>query len=541
MKVKKILKTKLLLTLVIFISSMVAGSLLWPGSALGSCRINDLSLEKEGNFTKLTIYADQPFEFVHSIAETIDGKPYRVIIDCKDAIHNLPQHNFRSVLPSGTIKGIRTSQFQTEPEKIVRIVLDLAHPAIYKIVENGEKKKGVIALSTPQESGFSFWSAVENGKSSPEGRATSTTPSEKIDKETSKDKSTPLASSGNKAQRDLKPVENVTTQEAERKSASERRLSFADTSEIIINQDASKDKGMGEKVSGRTSEKMVLATSLTSPDILLAPNQKNEKLQSKQVEPKKAEANAEKEASQNTITKPSSPASLPIQKKENHPEQQKLSSVENSNPSRTRETSAQHPAKKEEIQKEESSLSQKEAASSEGRHPTVSVEGEAEKAVSASAEGEKTESVNPTAPEKRVALLSPKEKSIKGGVVAPESLVIAPKPEGSELQLVPQREIIYYHDEGKRDPFAPLTERITTDFGKIPLPSFESLKLVGILRDEMGNRALLEDEKGYGYILKNGDKIKNGYVISVEDNKIIFQIQEYGWSKTMTLELSNEY
>jgi hypothetical protein len=27
----------------------------------------------------------------------------------------------------------------------------------------------------------------------------------------------------------------------------------------------------------------------------------------------------------------------------------------------------------------------------------------------------------------------------------------------------------------------------------------------------------------------------------VEDNKVIFQVQEYGWSKAMALELSTEY
>ena len=105
--------------------------------------------------------------------------------------------------------------------------------------------------------------------------------------------------------------------------------------------------------------------------------------------------------------------------------------------------------------------------------------------------------------------------------------------------MIPQRGIIHYHGEGKRDPFVPLTERISTELGEIPLPIFESLKLVGVLKDEAGNRALLEDERGYGYILKNGDKIKNGHVVSVEDNKVIFQIHEYGWSKTIALELSN--
>jgi hypothetical protein len=35
--------------------------------------------------------------------------------------------------------------------------------------------------------------------------------------------------------------------------------------------------------------------------------------------------------------------------------------------------------------------------------------------------------------------------------------------------------------------------------------------------------------------------VKNGYVINVFKNKIFFQIEEYGWSRTISLELSPEY
>ena len=53
-------------------------------------------------------------------------------------------------------------------------------------------------------------------------------------------------------------------------------------------------------------------------------------------------------------------------------------------------------------------------------------------------------------------------------------------------------------------------------------------------------RALLEDEMGWGYILMAGDRIRNGYVINVEDDKATFQVEEYGGYRTTVLELNPE-
>ena len=69
------------------------------------------------------------------------------------------------------------------------------------------------------------------------------------------------------------------------------------------------------------------------------------------------------------------------------------------------------------------------------------------------------------------------------------------------------------------------------------MPSIENLELVGILSNVDGNRALLEDAEGNGYMLMPRDKVKNGYLVSVTDTKAIFQITEYGWTRTVALEL----
>ncbi len=501
MKRKKILKMKRLFTFISFIFCAVIGSLLLPGSVRGSCRINDISLEKVDNFTKLTIYADKPFEFVHSTLEKKDGKPYRVIIDCKDAIHNLPQHNFKRDIPCGSIKAIRTSQFQTEPEKIVRVVLDLDKPVIYKVTEKGEDKRVAIALLATQEPDFPFWAAVKNEKGAPKTKPAYSSFVEKTGEQKSQAEDNILTLSENRSRFDLEQPENAKGKGVKRRTTFEKPLSFADTSEIDTEKKISqvsmakpetekKDVEIKQKASGQTDERMVLATTATSPEVFSVPNRKDKKLQSEQVEDKEVGTDVKKGAS---------------------------------------ESSSKHFGEKEYIQ-EEPLLSQEE---------TISLADEVEKAAKEPPEEKKTDSLNLTAKEGKVAFLSPEEKSTKEKAGSPESLVVVSKPGGTILEVVPQRGIIHYHGEGKRDPFVPLTERISTQLGEIPLPMFESLKLVGILKDEAGNRALLEDERGYGYIMKNGDQIKNGYVVSVEDNKVIFQIHEYGWSKTIALELTN--
>lgn len=111
------------------------------------------------------------------------------------------------------------------------------------------------------------------------------------------------------------------------------------------------------------------------------------------------------------------------------------------------------------------------------------------------------------------------------------------KPRGEVIEAVYKRKVVAYSSEGQRDPFTPVGEKINAEFGKAPQPAYETLKLVGILKDVSGNMALMEDGEGYGYIMRVGDKVKNGEVIYVGDDKVLFQIAEYGWSKTVAVEL----
>jgi hypothetical protein len=128
----------------------------------------------------------------------------------------------------------------------------------------------------------------------------------------------------------------------------------------------------------------------------------------------------------------------------------------------------------------------------------------------------------------------PVEKEI---VPTPLTVTTAPSTNPMELDTSPTRKSVEYTSMGYKDPFRPL---VGAGSGKISdgMPSLENLKLVGILEDWDINRALLEDAEGNGYILKPNDKIVGGYLVTVTESKAIFQVTEYGWTRTVALELA---
>jgi type IV pilus assembly protein PilP len=96
----------------------------------------------------------------------------------------------------------------------------------------------------------------------------------------------------------------------------------------------------------------------------------------------------------------------------------------------------------------------------------------------------------------------------------------------------------FYNPEGKLDPFAPLIKekpealavkdrkavrrKLLTPLEKLDL---SQLKLVSILRASSGNRALVEEDSGKGYIIKKGTYIgtNSGRVIDILPDKIIIE------------------
>jgi len=252
-------------------------------SAWGSSRIVNISLKKEGNFTKVTVYGDKAFQFAHSTAEAKGGKPYRVIIDCQDAIFGLPQRNFREGLPPGVITAIRTGQFQATPERIVRVVLDLKAAMIYKVADRESENEVSIALLTKQDPDFPMWVAVLEEKEkqqdqsiSTKKKQVSTGPGETVSREEQESGRSEALRSAAGSLPDSKVPGRQATKLVRKKDLYRRAVCYADTGEPVGSKAAlvprteweSKDVKMKEGITRLTdqvpSSKAVSSTAAQS-------------------------------------------------------------------------------------------------------------------------------------------------------------------------------------------------------------------------------------------------------------------------------------
>jgi len=100
------------------------------------------------------------------------------------------------------------------------------------------------------------------------------------------------------------------------------------------------------------------------------------------------------------------------------------------------------------------------------------------------------------------------------------------------------KESDFYNPEGKLDPFAPLIKEKPVNLSakhrkavrRKPLTPLEKLdlsqlKLVAILRAQSGNRALVEEDSGKGYVIKKGTYIgtHSGKVAEILSDRIVVE------------------
>ena len=95
----------------------------------------------------------------------------------------------------------------------------------------------------------------------------------------------------------------------------------------------------------------------------------------------------------------------------------------------------------------------------------------------------------------------------------------------------------YYSAFNRRDPFRSLVAGRFVRNEKMDLISLSAVELVGIIRGDLDRFALLEDEKGFSYILRVGDKVRNGTVVSIGDQSMVARVTNFGQSTKFTLHL----
>lgn len=95
----------------------------------------------------------------------------------------------------------------------------------------------------------------------------------------------------------------------------------------------------------------------------------------------------------------------------------------------------------------------------------------------------------------------------------------------------------YYGAFNRRDPFKSLVEgQFIRDSIMEPV-ELTAVELVGIVRGDLDRFALLEDEKGFTYVLRVGDKVRNGTVVAIGEQTMTARITNFGQTSKYTLHL----
>ncbi|HET6462404.1 MAG TPA: hypothetical protein VFH33_01280 [Candidatus Krumholzibacteria bacterium] len=100
------------------------------------------------------------------------------------------------------------------------------------------------------------------------------------------------------------------------------------------------------------------------------------------------------------------------------------------------------------------------------------------------------------------------------------------------------RENLYYYDAfNRRDPFRSLVDGAFNRNDKMDLVNLNAVQLVGVVRGEVDRFALLEDTSGYSYILRVGDRVHNGTVVSIGEDELVARVTNFGQTTTVRLHL----
>lgn len=98
----------------------------------------------------------------------------------------------------------------------------------------------------------------------------------------------------------------------------------------------------------------------------------------------------------------------------------------------------------------------------------------------------------------------------------------------------------FYRSYGRTD----LTRALVTgEFVIEESPEIADLntaRLVGIVEGATDKFAMLEDGSGNGYILRVGDKVRNGRITAITDNSVVGSVSLYGMTSRVVLRLEKK-
>ncbi len=472
-------------TVIILALALVAGAATMTAA---STAISQIDLSRDGSFTVLTIHGNGQFRYAHESVEATDSKPFRVVIDCLAARHNLPQFHFTN-LPPSVVTAIRTSQYSVTPEEVVRVVLDLAQESVYRVEAAGDNVK--VYVSDQKSAPFAAWTsgAVKTPPAETETVAAKTT--------------------------DQKPKPTVTA----------AKPSVTATAPAKKPTVVAKAEQTGQKQTTKT----------TPPQVAKLPAPDNTGAKKPAVATATPTTPAAKQDVAQKPTAKTPPVKKPVPAQElahDSIERAKaFAQIENTPKAKPTPSVNQKP-KNDEVKPEASHKSTESTTPSPAKQttpavkPTVKPEQPAKPSPVANSEDTELADASAPAEKEKVDLSRYRRATAKEAEI-----------KASKVVEFPKRMVIKYTKSNSRDPFETLialadNQKRIPDLNKPP--NAEALHLVGILESVVGkDAALLQDRDGIGFILRTGDRVQNGYVARIDENAVYFQINEYGWSRTL--------
>ncbi|MDD4052990.1 MAG: hypothetical protein PHR28_13975, partial [candidate division Zixibacteria bacterium] len=483
----------------------------------------------------VSIQGNGPVRVSHQSVIAKEGKPFRIVVDCLAARHSLAQKDFAS-LPISVVTALRTSQYAVKPEEIVRVVIDLAHETVYRVETAGTSAK--IFVSDPKTAAFAEWtSSTATNKTTLAAVAPPKTAAQPV---------VPSTVATAPAQAPSQKVPSVVTQKNADQPAETK------TSAPVVEQTKPSAKS-----TPATSYAVQPTVSDNKPAVvakLEAPNQgeqakkaATEVVVAKTPTPATNPAPAAKEQPAESPAVKDLPPSVmaDLAKKTNQVAWLFGSAEENKNFVPTPGDDPGVPA--EDIHKAAIGTPLKPPVDNTAPVPATAAKPSVSDADQALAVVTPDNVPNPSPADDDAVAAEVSAADLLPAVDQPSKYRrdAAKSAIRKQTQVVefPKRFVTTYEAGMERDPFETLVDETKPTKGSLEsrMANVETLLLVGVLESETGRMAaLLEDLDGIGYILKPGDPVKNGYVSQIDNSAVYFQINEYGWSRTIVKELDKE-
>lgn len=502
-------------------------------SAFAATPVKNVTLSKSGDFTEVTIPVPSHQLCDHFTEPATADKPFRIVLNLCNAEHAMPQQNY-SNLPACMVQKVRTSQFSTAPEAIVRVVLDLKSSATYTVRTESDRLVVAIADACPA---FTTWEA----NSAPVMAKVETPAKPVVEKSAPAVKQeTPKSTPPMMAQND-KPVTKteVAAKKTEKPVIEPPVAAPSEPANAMPSVTVTMEDLIGpETKTAAKTEPPVLTMDMQAPVMTETPKE-NFVLPSQPLvlAPDYLDAaEAAKAAMEQGPVKVDLPTTMP--------------SFAGATPE-VMTTGEEGPMLAANAQPTDVTLPPTVSSSDTLTGQDALIEKLKNKFFSGQrapkpylteqgilAEQMKTGEVNSFGPPSpgsdmdREALL----ERIRQAALNNEnfSLNVLPSVPGG-----PVRAEVFYDDLGRRDPFEPLLKGLRSGFISDALPSVEALRMVGVLRDNEQALALMEDTDGHSYIMRPGDPVENGRVLSVGEARTVIQVDEYGWTRTVVLQLTS--